>query len=142
MADTCDITATRAAILAAIEAQAPAGEAARQAYAAAAEHLLTLVNAYPGVWVPTAGGDLPVLAEILGRIRNPGGWWEWSYWEARAEPLAALVAPVALSGPWRASLNGALLGPDDISISGAAVTLSAPLEPGDLLTLKSYGAPT
>ena len=143
MANDCDISATQAAFVAAIAEESAAAAAAELAQRAEAAPLLALLNGYPGATVTQGADTLPVLADIVQRVSAGHlgtGIAEWRYWQQSSPGAAVLTLPAAVS-LGTVELNGARLAPGtDYTLSGATLTLTHALEPGDLLTLRSYGA--
>lgn len=104
--------------------------------------LRALLSSYPGQWVVTPAGDLPCLAEIVNRIHNLGGGFSrWDYVAGSGED-DALTLPVdldtgALARVWR---NGVPLAPTrDYTVTDTALALAHDLNPGDWITVATYG---
>jgi hypothetical protein len=135
----CTIASTCAAFIAAIEAETAEALAAELALRREAEPLLTLLNAYPGVWVDESSlGSMPSLSEIVQRISNFGsGLATWRYWVST--PMAELALPAA-AALVRVDINGVLMAPTvNYTLSGATLTFVGTLEVGDLVCVRSYG---
>lgn len=105
--------------------------------------LRNLVNWRAGSLVTTPAGLLPSLGEIVGQINNfGGGFAEWSFIEKRTTPLAAITLPAAIANPDKAAvrINAVrMTKTTDYSIAGSTLTLTYPLNIGDILTVKTYG---
>lgn len=122
-------------------AQAAAAQAAEDSWDDTAA-LLDLVQSYPGQWVVTPAGELPCLAEVVNRIHNLGGGLaRWHYVAGTGED-DALTLPAdldtgALARVWR---NGVPLAPTrDYTITDTALALAHDLNPGDWITVATYG---
>lgn len=107
---------------------------------AAVDHLLELINDPPG-WVEVDGEQLPTLAELVGRIHNLGaGFSRWRFREQTRTDRTTINLPASCSASLtRAGINGVWLDQTDYSVSGTALTLTDPLEIGDILEVRTYG---
>lgn len=149
MADDCTISATCAYLAERIDGMsddmaelAARADASLETVDTEADFLLALVNRYPGGWVTTEGGVLPSVAELVNRASNfPAGFAAWHFFEYEAAAARdTITLPGAVTGPVRVFINGVQLPVSDYSLASDELTLDDPLEPGDLLTVRAYGA--
>ena len=126
-------------ILARLAAIVAAREADAAPLAATLAPLLDVAGADP-VWVPWGGTELPSVGLLVGRINNLGGGLSrWTY-QSRDGGETALNLPATVApARTRAWINGVPMGPEEATIGTDDIVLDAEINPGDRLTLRSYG---
>ena len=95
----------------------------------------------PG-WITLDGDPVPNIAELVNRVHNLGaGHAAWRYVEQTRTDRTVITLPAACTAArLRVWLNGAALTPDDAALTApTTLTLAAPLELGDELTVRTYG---
>jgi hypothetical protein len=123
-----------------VDGQQTLAETSGAAVAEEVARLLAIIKPGPcASWVEIGGEWLPALSTLVWRINNIGGGLSrWTYCALGGEEVINLPSTVtpALTRVW---VNGAAIGPDDITIEADSVTLDWPLNRGDKLRVRTYG---
>jgi len=92
------------------------------------------------IWVSWGGEDLPSLGQLLGRIHTLGsGLARWIYQsQGGGETVIQLPATVTPTRT-RAWINAVPAPPGDVTIGTDSITLTAALNDGDRLEVRTYG---
>jgi len=102
--------------------------------------LLAIIKPEPCVsWVEIGGEWLPALSTLVWRINNLGGGLSrWKYCGLGGEETITLPSTVTPART-RVWVNGAAIGPTDVTIAADSVTLAWPLNRGDQIEVRTYG---
>lgn len=102
-----------------------------------------IVNRAPH-FVQTPGGALPTLSELMQRVTNwSAGFHVWVFHEKTSTTRTDITLPGAPADATKVvvSLNGVRLAETrDWTLAGDVLTLTAPLDIGDTLQVRNYGA--